>query len=55
MTYCAINDQKMYVLMSVYQVQVAKQSCVQLMETASWRDILVCPARTLSPCHDKSR
>jgi len=41
MTYCAINDQKMYVLVSVYQVQVAKQSCARLMGTASWRDILV--------------
>ena len=32
---------KMYVLVSVYQVQVAKQSCARLMGTASWRDILV--------------
>jgi len=29
------------VLASAYQVQVAKKSCVWLMETTSWRDILV--------------
>ena len=45
MNYCVINDRKMYVLVSVYQVQVARQSCVRLMETAFWRDILVLNGR----------
>jgi len=41
MTYCAINDQRMYVLASACQVQVVKQSCARLMETAYLRGILV--------------